>query len=117
MAEAGDHSRKCIGEILVKIKRWIVLGGLWGALLVLVGVSWAEESITGRGPARNRPARISNKYSEYKRLTRYFFYNDGVLDSQERVILKRLQERIEIKPEEGSRMIQDVETNLDFPAR
>ena len=95
MVEAGNRSRECIGEVLAIATRWIVLGALWGGILALSGAAWAEEGLRGRGPARSRPPRISNKFREYKKLTRFFFYDDGVLDSQEKAILERLQKRVD----------------------
>ena len=117
MAETGDCIRKPIGEVLAKkLKQWIFLGGVWGTLLALSVPIYAAGGAFGidAGPARNRPPRISNKYSEFKRLAKFFFYHDGVLNSQEKTILEQLQKRLRIKPKEASDMIRDVATNLGF---
>lgn len=67
----------------------------------------------GRHPARNHPPQISNQYSEYKRVVKFFLYHDGQLDAKEREILQRLEERFQISPEEAAQIARDIETSLD----
>ncbi|MBI2877910.1 MAG: hypothetical protein HYY20_13625 [Candidatus Tectomicrobia bacterium] len=91
-------------------KRWAIgLAGLLGLSALLSDPAAAE---LGRNPAKNHPPKISNKYNEYKRVVKFFIHNDGQLDSKEREVLQRLEERFQISPEEASQIARDIAVSL-----
>lgn len=99
------------------LNRWMMRKRVAIALVWLLGlggifVVQAAAQI-GRNPARNHPPQISNKYSEYKRVVKFFFYGDGQLDPKEKEILRRLEERFQISSEEASQIARDTEMSLD----
>ncbi|MBI1987044.1 MAG: hypothetical protein HYS70_01675 [Nitrospinae bacterium] len=99
---------------------WVMRKRLAKGLIWLLGpgaifVVQASAQI-GQAPARNHPPKISSKYSEYKRVVKFFLYNDGQLDPKEKEILRNLEERFQISSEEASQIARDIEMNLDrFP--
>jgi hypothetical protein len=58
----------------------------------------------------NRKAQF--KY-EYQRLTRYYLYNDGYLDPQEKEILQLLAKKWQINPEEVEEIIQEAKKSIE----
>lgn len=94
------------------MRKILIMGLIWilGTIVFFVVQAAAE---MGRLPAKNHPPKISNKYSEYKRVVKFFLYNDGRLDPKEKEVLQSLEKRFQISPEEAAQIARDTEMSLD----